>query len=430
MPAPSSTRRWEIDALRGLMLVLMTVTHLPTQLTGPLGQPVGFVSAAEGFVLLSAYMAGMVYGRIAWRRGVGAMRQAFWQRALKIYACQAATLLFLFTVIAFIGLRIEQPAVTNLMSYYLQHPWEGLGFGLLLVYSPPLLDILPLYILFMLASPWVMVLAWRHGWARVMGVSIALWVLAQFGLSAGAYNALSAIVPISVPFSETGAFETWGWQFLWMLGLWMGATRNDPLAPAFRFPPWAVAVALAITVVCVVWRHAVGQAPFGNHTTLNLLFDKWSLGPLRVLNLFALVVLLIHFGPGVARRLPRLRWLETLGAASLPVFCAHLVIVLLVLGLLGNAQDRPWGLDLPLLVLCFGALYAVARVSLWLDRPPEDTTGDEAASAAPDPAHTPAGEPLAGSAPVPMPQRAALCTAGAPRPAGSTNGPITVRQSA
>lgn len=48
------TRRWELDALRGLMLVLMTLTHLPTRLSSPLGQPFGFVSAAEGFVLLSA----------------------------------------------------------------------------------------------------------------------------------------------------------------------------------------------------------------------------------------------------------------------------------------------------------------------------------------------------------------------------------------
>ncbi len=38
MPPPSSsTRRWEIDALRGLMLALMTLTHLPTRLTTPLG---------------------------------------------------------------------------------------------------------------------------------------------------------------------------------------------------------------------------------------------------------------------------------------------------------------------------------------------------------------------------------------------------------
>jgi hypothetical protein len=99
-------RYWEIDALRGLMLVLMTVTHLPTRLTDPLGQPFGWVSAAEGFVLLSAFTAGLVYSRLARAQGVPAMERAFWKRAWKVYLAQAATLLFLFTVIAALGVRI------------------------------------------------------------------------------------------------------------------------------------------------------------------------------------------------------------------------------------------------------------------------------------------------------------------------------------
>ena len=53
-PEFAMTRWREIDALRGLMLVMMTITHLPTRLSITLGQPLGFVSAAEGFVFLSA----------------------------------------------------------------------------------------------------------------------------------------------------------------------------------------------------------------------------------------------------------------------------------------------------------------------------------------------------------------------------------------
>lgn len=67
-------RQWELDAMRGLMLVLMTLTHLPTTLSDPLGQPLGFVSAAEGFVLLSAYMAGRVYSTKADQHGTEAMK--------------------------------------------------------------------------------------------------------------------------------------------------------------------------------------------------------------------------------------------------------------------------------------------------------------------------------------------------------------------
>ena len=381
-PPASSSRRWEIDALRGLMLVLMTLTHLPTALTSPLGQPFGFVSAAEGFVLLSAYMAGLVYGRLAWRKSVVEMERAFWKRALKVYWCQAATLGFLFTVIAFIGVKVDQPAVTDLMSFYLQRPFVALVSGLLLIYEPPLLDILPLYVLFMLASPWVLALALRHGWGLVMATSFGLWVLAQFGLGEWIYDAANSFIPVPVPFHETGSFATYGWQFLWMLGLYMGASRNDPKARPFTFPNWALVGAVFIAVTCMVWRHKVGQAPFEADVRLNLLFDKWLLGPLRLLDLIALAVLTIRFGPTLAKRLPRLHYLETLGKASLPVFCAHLVVVLLTLSLFGAKFDRPWWQDALLLIACFGSLYVVARLTLWIDKPPEDDSRDTVATGA------------------------------------------------
>ena len=354
------------------MLVLMTLTHLPTRLTTPLGQPFGFVSAAEGFVLLSAYMAGLVYGRLAWRKSVAEMEIAFWKRALKVYWCQAATLGFLFTVIAFIGVKVEQTAVTDLMSFYLQKPFVALVSGLLLVYEPPLLDILPLYVLFMLVSPWVLALALRHGWAPVMCVSFGLWVLSQFGLGEWIYDATSVIVPMPVPFHETGSFATYGWQLIWMLGLWMGASRNEPNARPIRFPLPVVLLAVVVGVVGLVWRHKVGQAPFEADEKLNMLFDKWLVGPLRLLDLLALTVLTIRFGPGLTRRLPRQHYLETLGKASLPVFCAHLVVVLLTLTFLGARFDRPWWQDILVLTGCFTSLYAVARLSLWIDKPPED----------------------------------------------------------
>lgn len=363
------TRRWELDALRGLMLVLMTVTHLPTRLSPLLGQPFGYVSAAEGFVLLSAYMAGMVYGQMANRKGIDAMRLAFWRRALVVYACHAATLLFLFTVVAALGLRIDEPAVKDLVSYYLAHPLPALLAGLLLIYKPPLLDILPMYILFMLASPWVLAHGLRGGWRLVMGVSIAMWLLSQFGLGQWTYDIAVQFTGLAVPFHETGAFSTFSWQFLWILGLWMGASRTEAAPLPFVFPRWAVALAVLVALGCMVWRHAVGQAPFLSNAGLNLLFDKWLLAPLRVFDLFALMVVTIRFGPALVRRMPRLPALEMLGTASLPVFCAHLVVVLLVLAFFGaNPAIRPVWLDALVVAASFAALYAVARLTVLLDR--------------------------------------------------------------
>ncbi len=359
-------RQWEIDALRGLMLVLITVTHLPTRFALPLGQPFGFVSAAEGFVLLSAYMGGLVYTRLAARNGTGSMQRAFLKRALKIYLCQAGVLVFLFTIIAWVGLKIDQPAVKNLMSYYLAQPKTAVWAGLALIYEPPLLDILPIYVLFMLASPWVLTFALQRGWRGVMAASIALWVLSQFGLSRWIYAAAVDLTGLSVPYREMGSFDTFSWQLLWIAGLCIGAGRAMPDAKPLRFPGGILALASVLALAGVIWRHAgpFGQVPFGDASALNWLFDKWQLGPLRLVNLIALGIVAVRFGPAFARWLPRMHWLEIMGAASLPVFCAHLVAVLLTLTWFGESSlARPWWGDLLLLAVVFAFLQAVARFS-------------------------------------------------------------------
>ena len=301
IPHQRSKRSWEIDALRGLMLVLMTLTHLPTRLTDPMGQPFGFVSAAEGFVLLSAYMAGLVYSRVAYRQGVEAMERAFWKRVFKVYAAQAAILLFLFTVITAVGLRIDHGAVRNLVSYYLAQPQEGFIYGMLLLYEPALLDILPMYIFFMLLSPWVLAWGMRHGWTGVMVASAALWAASQFGASEWLYAQAVRYLHFPLPYGEMGSFNALAWQLLWFAGLWMGASRSAPGAQPFRFPPWLLAAACALALWGLVWRHygINGQAPFGGDEARNMLFDKWRLGPLRIVNLLALGVVVIRFGPAL-----------------------------------------------------------------------------------------------------------------------------------
>lgn len=381
------TRRWELDALRGLMLLLMTITHLPTRLSSPLGQPFGYVSAAEGFVLLSAYMAALVYARLAQKKGIDAMRTAFWLRALKVYGCHTAMLLFLFTFITALGVQIDQPAVEDLVSFYLAQPWTALLASVLLVYMPPLLDILPMYVLFLLLSPWVLAYALRHGWVGLMAISLAVWWLAQFGLGAWVYQQAAALTGLTVPFTETGSFSLFSWQFLWMLGLWMGASRTvEPVQP-FSFPAWAVKLAVLLALGGMVWRHGVGQAAFGSDQDLNLLFDKWLLGPLRLLNLFALMVVTLHFGPALKSRIPRQYWLEALGAAALPVFCAHLVVVLLALAFLGgDPYTHAWWVDAALLAGCFATLFVVAKTSLRLDRQHRMELGIHGAGARSQPA--------------------------------------------
>jgi hypothetical protein len=199
-----------------------------------------------------------------------------------------------------------------------------------------------------------------------VAVSLLLWLGAQFGLTRHLYEAFVALVDLPVSYKESGSFDLLAWQLLWLAGLGLGARAARGESPLPQLPGWVLGAAFAVAVPLFLWRHAVGQQPFPGlpgDAVSNLVFDKWTLGPVRMLDTLALTVLLLRYGPTWAARLPRMRFLEVLGAASLRVFCGHLVIVLLMLAFLGQANpERPLWLDLGLLAASFAALYALARV--------------------------------------------------------------------
>jgi hypothetical protein len=357
-------RRTELDWLRGLMLVLMTMTHLPTWFSSHAGQPFGFVSAAEGFVFLSAYLVGSVYGHKARTAGFDAMRRALLGRTLKVYAAHAALLLFLLLVLVPIAVSRDADAITGLASYALERPRLALVSGLVLAYNPPLLDILPMYVLFLLASPALLAYGMRRGFGLLFAISALLWLYAQYDGGAHVYRAVAALVDWPVPYGATGAFAFMAWQLLWLVGLRIGVMQSDPdPRPATPWPRFAFPLVVGIAAVFFVWRHIVGQT-FGSEAFLNALFDKWHLGPLRLLNFAMLALIVVRLRPTIVA------WAEdspvaTLGRASLIVFSAHLLICLALLTVIGEAP-RPH-LSIFEAVLLLGtlvALYGVARAAL------------------------------------------------------------------
>lgn len=356
----ATQRRWELDALRGLMLVLMTLTHMPTMYSLPSGQPFGFVSAAEGFVFLSAYMAGRVYGARARRDGLDAMQAAFHARALKLYLLQLALLLLAFTLIAWLGVYNRQGGVTGLLEFFFIDPHAAVVGAALLLHNPPLLDILPLYIGLMLLSPWLLRLGLQRGWQGVLTVSALLWLAEQWGLGHALYELAVALTGLPIPYKDMGAFHGWAWQALWVVGLWLGA-RQKPLP---RVPLWLLVLAALYASGMLLWRHMAGQDPMPGVPAVGLLLDKWSLGPMRVMNFASVFLLLVSAGPWLRAVLPRLLPLELLGRHSLAVFCAHIVIALFTLAFFGSTEViRPWTTDAGLLAAAFAGLLAVAMVA-------------------------------------------------------------------
>ncbi len=360
-PAPS--RRDELDILRGVLLVLMAVTHLPTRLSLYSSQPFGFVSAAEGFVFLSAFLVGSTYSRKLAERGSDYVRTKLWNRAGKLYIAHLALLLFTFTVVAAIAVISGRPALRNHLSVYFDSPmWAAFG-GPLLLYQPPLLDILPMYIVFLVLTPLLLKFTARRGWWPVLTLSGLLWLFAQLDGRRLVYGKLSALAGLSVPIDAFGAFDWFAWQLVWVAGVWFGvrAVRRRAsvaAAPARRGLPLLLTAAAATTVLFFVWRYHGGFQidAVGNSS----MFDKWHLGPLRVLNFAALAYLVSHVVLPTLGGL-RLRVLSMLGRASLAVFTAHIPFVVLSRGLIIDDTTPLTAVQEGLvLAITFGAMLLVA----------------------------------------------------------------------
>jgi hypothetical protein len=366
MKLPRLERRPELDALRGLFLVWMTLTHLPTRFSDFTNQPIGFVSAAEGFVFVSALLVGRIYMRDSLKNAPG-VRVTLWKRSLQIYTYHLVMLAFLFTVAAAFAVHTHKAALNHLLNFYLAHPVVAIVGSVLLLYCPPLLDILPMYVTFLFFSPLLLATAARYGWRKILVASALIWVLAQFGLRDLVHNWIVSLIRLQIPLQETGAFNLFAWQAVWVAGLWIGARSALGETPLSRIPRWAVAVSGVACLFFIGIRHG-WLGPYLTQPALGIQLDKWQLGWLRVINLVTFTVVVYWMRP-VLVRLISIEPFLTLGKASLRVFCAHIFFVFVGLALL--YQDVGQDLDgqieqlhgftaVALVVVTFTALILVA----------------------------------------------------------------------
>jgi hypothetical protein len=356
-------RRPELDALRGLFLVWMTLTHLPTRFSDFVNQPIGFVSSAEGFVFISALLVGRLYIR-EFVLDPGNARSKLWKRSFKIYGYHLLMLGFAFTVVAAFAVNKHKAALINLLDFYLAHPKAAILGSVLLLYCPPLLDILPMYVTFLFFTPMVLSASVRFGWRKILGVSSVIWVLAQVGLRDVVHNWVVHLTHLNIPLQETGAFNLFAWQAVWVVGLWIGARTALEREPFRPLPGWMAGLSAATCVFFLGIRYGW----LGPHLTTQALaveLDKWQIGPLRVVNLIAFAVFFYWLRKYVLL-VVAIEPFPTLGKASLRVFCAHIFFVFVGLALLygdfnADGLDQLHGLPaIALLTVTFIALILVA----------------------------------------------------------------------
>jgi hypothetical protein len=335
------------------------LTHLPTFLPPYTNQPFGFVSASEGFIFLSALFTGRIYFRLAEREGYPAMRGKLLLRTLRLYGYHALLLAFVFLVAVPIAARGNLPQLHNLLDFYFAvGPKQAITEAFLLIYQPPLLDILPMYILFLLFTPLALTISRRFGWSPILAGSTTLWFLAHLGLREAEHNFVNSVLRAHIPINEMGSFDLWAWQFLWILGLWFGVRWAQDNLPVEKWARTVVIPAAIVVAVLLPFRYAVGRGiELG---AFEPLFDKWHFGVVRLINFAAAAALLIRFQQ-ILRPLA-VRPLVLLGQASLQVFCVHLLFTFVGLTLLRNAPMLPVWQQVTLLAATLAGMLLTAKI--------------------------------------------------------------------
>lgn len=354
MKTERNSRDVRLDAIRGLLLILMAGVHVPTPVSHFLQEPLGFMSEAEGFIFLSACLAGFAYGRTYWQADWAAMSRRVWKRTGKIYYIHLAVLLPVVLTAWMFASHLTPLA--NHFHDFLVHPWGALALILLLLHQPPLFDILPLYIVFLGVTPWLLAIARRRGWGIVLVFSALGWLAAQFNLYDHFTGDASKLLPL-----RWGSFNFFAWQLVWVSGLAFGETALRRPLLAGKWRPVVGAICAPIVVAGLVARH--GFLSF--NPDYFLWMDKWTLGPLRLLNFAAWVGLLLALNPRLPAR--PLAPLALLGRHSLAVFSFHLPLVVAASTLV---QCVPLS-DAMQIVVGLSVMAALFPWAMWLEYKPQ-----------------------------------------------------------
>jgi hypothetical protein len=315
----------ELDVLRGFLLLMMVVNHAPSPLRRITDQPLGFFSTAEAFVFVSAFLAGLLFQKRAETKGFAAARTATFLRAFRIYQAHLATLFFIFF---FGGIFLSQlPGVQNILSQFFTSPVAAIAGSVALLFQPPLLDILPMYIVFSFLTPLAFWAGSKWGWKRVFLGSIGIWLVSQFRIQDCLIKSTQ-----DVSFVHFGPFDLFSWQLIWIGGLIFGRSVQER-KPVLELPRAAEHALLFVAIGFLVWRWICIYVDVDPGRT-SWWLDKWHLGPLRVLNFFAIAWFAGKLLPHLRKWTLALRPICAVGENMLPIFSTQVCVSIFIGGLI------------------------------------------------------------------------------------------------
>ena len=278
----------------------------------------GFSDAAEFFVFISGYLAGYIYGPIVSGGNFLAATKRLVMRAWQMYVAHILLFLIFTAQIARTARKFDNPLYENEFNVFnfLQHPDVLIGQALTLRYKPVNLDVLPLYIALVLASPLMLwCLVRRPNWTLVG--SAILYVLARwFDWNFASY-----------PPGTTWYFNPFAWQLLFVFAAWCGVGGVAQLQVLIRSRLaliLAVAWMLFALVIVMTWHIPLLEAMVPKWMIKAIYpIDKTDLDMLRLTHFLALALVVTRFLPRNWTVLNS-KWLRPLvwcGQHSLAIFC-------------------------------------------------------------------------------------------------------------
>ncbi|WP_312282533.1 OpgC domain-containing protein [Pseudescherichia sp.] len=375
----AGSRDLRIDLMRGIALVMMVVAHTEVMSIFNIftWERFGLTTGAEGFVILSGFMLGMLNRARLHKVVLLTVSWGLYLRAWKIYRVN------IIIILSFLGLAyipfINVFETTHFTDRFSGTSWSlypvtpqiketWFNIVLYLQIGPHQTQILGLYIFLLLLSPLFLGMLQK---GRV------LWLLSLSLLVYGCWQRW----PVRVTSAEFEfAFPLLAWQFIFVLGMSCGWYKEELISFA-RTPPGKVAITAMVLVALILGfvaqnhtnpfmppallMHTISPADF------NAFYHTWAakngLGPIRVLNdicLMVTVYLLLTWGWQPIYRLAG--WfLIPLGQRSLYTFILHVYVVLVVSQFVTfDLWRQDWIMNTFVHAAALGALWLMAKYNV------------------------------------------------------------------
>ncbi len=347
-----------VDFWRGFALVSIFINHIPgiwfERLTH---RNVSISDSAELFVFLAGWSLGLLVRARPELVSAGRLVARLGARALKIYAAQILICSLALAILAATAYLLDNPLILewNNAAAFFQDPAQTQIGLMLLTHQLGYFDILPLYVVLMLAAPAIALID-RFARRALLPLALALYLAAL-------------AVPFTAPTWPVPGqwfFNPFTWQLIFILGF--ALSREDGIGGAVRRHIGlvrAVSLPLVIAAAVVVLFSLMPDPVHLPEPKLFFLNGKSFLTPIRLLQFLALAAVFSAAYPLFAPRLPRLaEFLSALGRNSLNVFCVGSLLSLIgqILRLLYTGAFVG---DTIVAVVGIGLLWSTAWISEW-----------------------------------------------------------------